>query len=218
MKHFIILITLVVSISCFSETHKRKDLTGFFPVNYNIVDTIIGDLNKDGIEDYVLVIKNTDKSAILNHAFKGTLDTNRRGIVVLFDKGTHYEIASSNYNCFSSDNESGDDYTPPDLVIEIKNNELYISYAYGKYGYWKYTFRYQNGDFELIGYDASYNLGAVVMREVSVNFSTKKKLIRVNSNESAEPGKEVFKDTWSKISNSKLLRLSKIDDFSKLEF
>jgi len=46
-----------------------------------------GDLNTDGLEDIVLLIKGTNASKIVDDEYVGKLDRNRRGIIVLLKKG-----------------------------------------------------------------------------------------------------------------------------------
>lgn len=99
-------------------------------------DEIKGDLNKDGLEDVVLIIKGTDKNKIIQDEDRGALDRNRRGIIVLLNKGNYYELASKNYNCFSSENEDGGAYFAPELNVSIEKGNLYINYGHGRYGNW----------------------------------------------------------------------------------
>ena len=106
---------------------------------------------------------------------------------------------------------------PVSSSIEIKKNKLNVHYAHGRYGYWQYMFRYQNADFELIGYDIS-NGDAVIESAISINFLTKKKQEKVNVNSRAKGGDEVFKETWKNISINKLIKLSDIENFDELEF
>ncbi|SEQ83888.1 hypothetical protein [Epilithonimonas lactis] len=183
-------------------------------------DEIKGDLNKDGLEDVVLIIKGTDKSKIIQHESRGKLDRNRRGIIVLFNKGDHYDLAAKNYDCFSSENEDGGVYFAPELYLEIKNGNLYINYGHGRYGNWGYTFRAQNGDMEMIGYDAYSSRGPVPQFEVSINFLTKKKLTRdnLNKDDDGDDYVENYKDTWEKIKVEKLTKLSEIKDFDELHY
>lgn len=82
---------------------------------------------------------------------------------------------------------------------------------------WSYTFRFQNSDFELIGYDASSNRGPVVNTETSINYLTKKKIIKENTNDDADGGDEVFKETVTRISARELIKLSKIKDFDDFD-
>lgn len=206
------------------EIELNKKFSDFVPKGFFIYEeegweNIKGDLNKDGLEDIVLLIKATDKSKIVQDENRGPLDRNRRGIIILFNKGTYYEIASENHTCFTSENEEGGAYYAPELGLYIKNGNLCVHYYHGRYGYWKYTFRYQNNDFEMIGFDHSSNNGPTIISETSINFLTKKKLYRENLNfESAKDDEvENFKDTWTKININNLMQLSEIKDFDELE-
>ncbi|MBT32226.1 MAG: hypothetical protein CMO01_21400 [Thalassobius sp.] len=195
----------------------KSDLFDFIPKGYTEYEKYFGDLNKDGREDCVMLIKKTDTANIVTNRFNKKVDTNRRGIIVLFKNGNDYQLADKNYDCFSSENEDGGIYYPPELRIEIKNEKLYVHYEHGRYGYWKYTFRFHNSNFELIGFDSSSNYGPITNKETSINFLTKKKLIKENINENAEGGDEVFNETWSDIEIENLIKLSEIKDFDELE-
>lgn len=195
----------------------KRNPTDFIPKNYVAFDTIYGDLDKDGLEDCVLIIKGTDKSKFVKDESRGELDRNRRGILVLFNKNGNYEMLVKNYTCFSSENEDGGVYYAPELDFGIEKGKLYINYRHGRYGYWSYTFRYQNNDLELIGYDSSSNHGPITLTETSINFLTRKKIVNQNVNENTYDGEEIFEKTESKIKRTKLIKLSEIKDFDELE-
>lgn len=202
---------------------QSKNPSDFIPEGYLLykeegMGEIKGDLNKDGLEDIVLIIKGTDRNQIANDEHRGKLDRNRRGIIVLLNKGSHYELALKNYDCFSSENEEGGVYYPPELIVEIKNGNLLVNYLHGRYGYWNYTFRHQNRDFELIGYDRSNNKGPMTESDISINFLTRKLVSRENINENAQDdGDEVFKETRKNIKIKEFIRLSEIRDFDDFE-
>ncbi|GHV68938.1 hypothetical protein FACS1894199_16940 [Bacteroidia bacterium] len=208
----------IVKITLQEKDKYGQNPTDFLPKEYVVFEKINGDLNKDGIEDCVLIIKGTDKNQIITDRFNEQSDRNRRGIIVLLNKNELYELAAKNYDCFSSENEDGGPYVAPDLHVYIEKGNLYIRYGHGKYGYWKYTFRFHNSDFELIGYDQSDNRGPVVSRETSINFLSKKKQEKVNINEDAEEsGDEVFKETWKSINVNRVIKLSEVKDFDELD-
>lgn len=215
MKTVTILLSALFTITAFGQLKQAKNPSDFIPKGYVIFEKINGDLNKDGVEDCVLIIKGTDKSKFFKHEYLGELDRNRRGIIVLFNKKDHYELTVKNYNCFSSENEDGGVYFAPDLSVLIEKGKLIVHYGHGRYGHWKYTFRHKNTDFDIIGYDIS-NGGAVISDETSINFLTKKKLQRVNTNKNDEGGQEVFKDTWKTIKQNPLIKLSEVKDFDEL--
>lgn len=204
-----------MATTVFAQSTQKQNPSDFIPKGYVIFEKINGDLNKDGIEDCVLIIKGTDKSKIITDQYRGKLDRNRRGIIILFNKKGLYKLVVRNDNCFSSENEDGGVYFAPELSVEIKKGNLYIHYGHGRYGYWQYTFRHKNLDFELIGYDAS-NGGTVINSETSINFLTNKKQEKVNTNQNAKGGDEVFKETWKNIKINRLVKLSEIKDFDEL--
>jgi hypothetical protein len=229
MKNLTAFLFINLTILGFIQAQEKKNPYDFIPKGYVIHkfeggisaggwDEIKGDLNKDGIEDVVLIIKGTDKSKIVQDLYRGELDRNRRGIIVLFNKASGYIIATKNYDCFSSENEDGGVYFAPELYVEIKKGNLCINYEHGRYGNWSYTFRYQNGNFELIGYDEYSSRGPVPQYEESINFLTKKKLTRDNLNKDDDDDTNVkYKETWEKINIKKLIKLSEIKDFDELD-
>ena len=216
MYKLFILLTTFFTVTLLGQTEQGKNLSDFLPTGYVISEKVSGELNKDGIEDIILIIKGTDKSKIIKDEYRGELDRNRRGIIVLFNKKDYYELASKNYDCFSSENEDGGVYFPPELSVEIKKGNLCVHYGHGRYGFWKYTFRFQNSDFDLIGYDES-NGGVVIESETSINFLTKKKLEKLNLNKKAEGGAKVFNQRWKNIKINRLIKLSEIVDFDEFE-
>lgn len=215
---YLLLLIITVLVSQISKAQNKKP-EDFVPKGYVILEKEYGDLNNDGVDDCILIIKATDKKGWVINSFGEKVDRNRRGIIVLFKKNDTYQLASKNYSCFESENEEGGVYFPPELGVFSEKGKLFIHYSHGRYGYWKYTFRYQNSDFELIGYDSSVNHGPLILEETSVNFLTKKKLTREDSNweNTRESGDEVFKETWKKIKINKLIRLSEIKDFNDLD-
>jgi len=215
-KSLTFVITLFVILS-FGHAATKQHMTDFVPKGYKVFETIHGDVNKDGIEDRVLIIKGTNRKKIVKDKYLGKLDRNRRGIIVLIKNNGQYELALKNLTCFSSEHEDGGVYYAPDLSIDIKKGNLYVIYEHGRYGNWTYTFRNQNSNFELIGFDASESNGPIIERETSINFLTKIKQEKVNTNENADSGEEVFTTTSEKIKVDKLLRLSDITDFDELD-
>ena len=162
------------------------------------------------------ILKKTDPTNILTNRFDKKVDRNRRGILVLLQTEKGYQLAAKNYDCFSSENEDGGNYFPPELWIHLENQKLYVHYGHGRYGYWCYTFRLKDAAFELIGFDSSNARGPVISSELSINFLTKKKLSRTNTNADAESGEEVFTETWSDIEQDQTIKLSEIYDFDEL--
>lgn len=212
----IAVLMMLLSEAAFSSTGIKKEIPKFIPKGYVLFDTVFGDLNKDGLEDCVIIIKGTKKKNFVEYHDE-IVDRNRRGVLVLFNKDGHYELAVKNYNCFSSENEDGGVYFPPELSLEISKGNLYFQYGHGRYGYWYYTFRYHDSDLELIGFDIGDMRGPIMETRTSINYLTKTKIVEENINEDAEnEDQEVFKKTETKIKASKLYRLSTIKDIEEL--
>jgi len=188
------------------------------PEGYKLFEKHQGDLNGDDLPDYVLITKGTEKENVVVNRFEKEVDRNRRGIMIYLTTEGGTVLTTENLNCFSSENEDGGVYFPPQLSINIENGKLYVHYGHGRYGYWKYIFQYQNSDFELIGYDSRDNYGPIINRETSINFLTKKKLTRKNVNQNTEDsGDEVFEEKWEEVVIENLYRLSGVKDFDELD-
>ena len=209
-------IFLLLTLGCYSIQAQTNAIEDFIPIGYVFFEKVFGDLNNDKQEDCILIIKRTNKKNIVTNRFDEVVDRNRRGIIILFKTENGFQKVTENLSCFSSENEDGGVYYAPELSFEVKRGNLVIHYAHGRYGWWKYTFRFQDSKFKLIGYDET-NGGVVIRSETSINFLTKKKLTRKNINEESEGNDEIFKETWSKISIDKLLNLSEIKDFEDLD-
>lgn len=195
----------------------KQDPADFVPEGFRIFEKVYGDLDKDGVKDLILMTKGTDRSNFYQHEYQGELDRNRRGVIVLLNRKHGYEQVMKNLDCFSSEHEEGGVYYAPELSLSIEKGKLYIYYAHGRYGYWSYTFRYNQAesDLDLIGYDSSENHGPIVEWKTSINFLTQKKQEKENVSEDPE-NEEVFKETWVKLKTKKLLKLSEIRDFDDL--
>ena len=204
----------------------RQRITDFIPKGYKLFEKISGDLNKDGLDDCVLIIKATRKDGFVKNSFDKVVDRNRRGIIILFTEKNGYKLASKNYNCFSSENEDGGNYYAPELWVEERKGNLYLRYCHGRYGYWEYCFRYQGSDFMLIGYEAYHDRGPVVLEKMSINFLTgveydDENINADNFNDDSDDDSEideVFKRTVVKLKKKPLMKLSEIEDFDELKY
>lgn len=137
-----------------------------------LYDAIKGDLNKDGIEDVVVVTQETFKEKFMpfsdgcdestkDDKWCQIVNKNRRGVVILLSNGDKYEAVVTKRDIFESPNEDGGVYFPPELAIEIKNGELKFLYGHGRYGHWEYVFVLDGKDFKLVRYFSSVNNGPV---------------------------------------------------------
>ena len=213
-------IAFVFTTAFFGQSKQEQLERPFLPKGVVVMERIYGDLNNDGTEDCILLLKGIDPNQILVDEVRGTLDRNRRGILILFKKNDRYELALRNSTCFSSENEDGGVYFAPELALAIQNGNLYVHYGHGRYGHWRYTFRYQNSDFDLIGYDESYSSQIdsdfVVFDQLSVNFLTKKKVTKKVTHVAAN-GQEAYNELEQKITATKRVKLSEMTDFDAVD-
>lgn len=216
MNKIVVLFLIVCGMVGCSIQSKRKCCA--LPKGYREVERVQGDLNGDEIDDYVLIIKGTNKEKVVENRFGNEVDLNRRGILVYLSNANQHYLKTQNLNCFSSESEDGGVYFPPVLSVNIKKGELCLHYDHGRYGYWVYVFKNKTSDFELIAYNSSENYGPIVRKIVNIDFIGQKKLIRENLNQDSEDSsEEVFKDVWEDIAVEELYELSEIKDFDELK-
>lgn len=208
------------------ETEKIKwaDYLNLVPKGYVVYEEIYADVDKDNQDDCILIIKGADFKNVAYAEYRNCfLDRNRRGIIIGLKRGDHYKPVVKNYSCFSSENEDGGVYYAPELYLEVNaKKNLIIGYAHGRYGYWRYMFRYQNNRFEMIGYEEESNRGPQTLSKMSINFSTKKMCTSTNlsQNEDYEDKNYVerWENTWEDLNNIDLIDLQNIQDFDNISF
>ena len=177
---FVLSLFLICSIYIFGEDFptKAKTVNDFIPKGWKEILTTNGDLNKDKLEDTVIVIEKDD---VLGPDY---LNLNPRILLVLFkQKDGTYILASKNDKGFIQSENDEENPTLMDTLtgISIKNDILRINFDYflsaGSYSASQtiFTFRFQNNRFELIGFDnISFMRNSGEQEEFSINFSTNK--------------------------------------------
>ena len=193
---FILLLFLISSIYVFGENfpQKAKTVNDFIPKGWKKILTTNGDLNKDKLEDTVIVIEKEDKKNIKKNDGFGPeeLNLNPRILLVLFkQKDGTYILASKNDKGFIKSEGNDDNPALMDTLddIIIKNNVLKIVFNYfmSAGSWWTstnvYIFRFQNNVFELIGYESNAYMRNTGEEEgTSINFSTNKAKITTGGN------------------------------------
>ena len=199
-KRFLVLSFLLFVICSFNLLainfpEKANKVEEFIPKGWKKLIVKKGDLNKDKIDDIVLVIEKNDSKNIKKSesTYEASVvhNFNPRIILVLFkDKDSQYNLVAKNEDGFivsegRSYEEGFEKLASPNNdklsdSIAIKNNILHI-YTYFEatrsYNSTEYIFRYQNNRFELIGLESNSNGasgGYVENSNYSFNFSTKK--------------------------------------------
>lgn len=128
-----------------------KDTADFIPAGYEILKAFSGDLNKDSIADLVLVLK--DKRENIDTTYIDYTDIDRI-LIILFKTPDGYKLMAKTNKLILCKSCGGFSYDPFDEGgITIENRVLTIYHHGGGVHKWdmERKFRYQNGDFYLIG-------------------------------------------------------------------
>ena len=167
-----------------------------------------GDLNKDGIKDLVVLAKPNFKENMKTRDDGYEYNFNPYILAIYFGQAEGgFQLWKQYKELFPADDEWSS--VGVDISITEKgalNIDTDLFSSGGSYGTnrTKYTYRYQNGDFHLIGKESTdmmRNTGE--MTTVSENYLTwKRQTIKDNA---FEEGKK--KETWSKLTKSPLEKL-----------
>lgn len=159
-----------------------SDSDAFAPPGWRMEASAVGDLDKDGDEDVVFVLHETDPTKVLKNEGLGIpeLDTNPRILGVGFREGSGYRLAMQNSTVIPRHIEPVlEDPFSAEGGLEVARGAFSVTLTnFANAGGWeagnaKLTFRWQNNRFELIGwerYTVRRNTGEVGER--SANFST----------------------------------------------
>lgn len=198
---FMLFIICSLNLLAVNVPEKASKIEDFIPKGWKELIVKKGDLNKDRIDDVVLLIQKDNPENIMDMNleyppfFENNVNFNPIIILVLFkDKNSQYNLVAKNEKDFIlsegkaieeqleslkyiSDNDFNKDFSKS---ISIKNNTLRIFtyvYHHKMSSSSEYVFRYQNNRFELIGLERIYESvedNYQYINKYSINFSTKK--------------------------------------------
>ncbi|WP_431823226.1 hypothetical protein [Burkholderia sp. F1] len=163
----------------------------FVPKGWKLEYQVKGDLNGDGRDDLVLVLRDNDPANVISHdgMCESPFDANPRILVVAFAQPDgRYTLALRNETLIPTRDTPCMDDMLQDGGVSVGRGALRVTLSrFSSFGGWEmgsttYTFRWQDGNFMLIGYDESSvmrNSGDV--RTLSVNFSTGKAKVSTGS-------------------------------------
>ncbi len=205
-------------------------LEDFVPATWRVILHEQGDLNKDGLDDHVLVIEDTNpENRKLNDGLGlDTLNLNRRSLLVCFKTANGYQLVAKNEQDFIPPQNDQDSPCLADPLLEnggisLEKGLLKIDFNYWlSCGSWYtnsalYTFRYQHGRFELIGFDhQEFHRASGESSATSINFSVGKKSETSGGN-MFEDEENKPKTTWSKFEKGKLYNLEDCDENTYFE-
>lgn len=193
---------------------------GFVPPGWQLESKVEGDLNGDGKPDLAFVLHATDpKNVVANPDGLGvkSLDTNPRILAAAFARNAGYELVLENHALIPRRTDPVMD-DPFDSVaasgLDVARGTLRLRLGvFASAGSWSMstiatTFRWQNGRFELIGYDRTdTNRGSGEIEGLSINYLTRRAKRTVGSIES-----DAEKTRWETLARGPLLSLDEVGD------
>lgn len=153
--------------------------------NYSIVDTVTGDLDNDSIKELVVAY---------NAGQENEIDGVPRELIIYkLENNGWVEWKKSKEALYGS--RDGGMMGDPFEGIEIKNGILLISQNGGSSWKWGFTdkYRFQNGEFFLIGYTSLSGKLCEYWKEVDFNLSTGKIIVKKEYEECEEEEQKIYK-------------------------
>lgn len=186
MKQLLLSFTLIGA--GFTTAYSQSNIPNI--KNHFVEQSLIGDLNKDGVDDLVVVYQQNEA--------EDEMDNKSRRLITYQKKGGNWVKWSESTTAIMGTQEGGM-MGDPFANIEIKNGILIISH-YGGSG-WKWgiedKYRYQNNDFYLIGYTSTYGQVGNEWTSVDFNLSTGQINYEKTTNEGSSNEKTI-KETFTK--------------------
>lgn len=176
MKFEILIALSFLSMSCFGQD-------SFVPPGYKIIEEKMGDLDRDGISERVIVYDTNDT----------TEDGIVRELQVLKKSNETWTVWKKSRNAVLKSQEGGMAGDPFE-GIEIEKGILTVSLSGGSSWKWSYKdkYRFQNGNLELIGYSNTFGKACEYWEDIDFNLSTGK-IIYKKEFEDCDKGQEIYK-------------------------
>ncbi len=230
MKQVLIICILLFTSSVFAEIHTvdlknhGASVTDLTPKGWKLLASTAGDLNKDGLDDLVFIIQNTDPENIEKNTGLGsdTIDLNPRIMAIYFqDSQTKKYNKQKQLDDFIILRDSPTMDEPLDGLSISDKGVLKITFQFWySAGSWtfsthNYVFRYEKKHFNLIGYDLNdIHRGSGDETSYSINFLTKKMRVtkgNIGSN-------KLDSDEWKSFKLKELKKLESLKASSKWKF
>lgn len=194
MKHLIILLSILSIVACSSktknsdknvsepitelpienieETQVESNVSDYeipMPGKYQFLDSVLGDLNKDGVEELVVGYNTTEIND--SNFFEGI----PRELIIYKNNGKEWQEWKKSDQALMGSMDGGMMGDPYD-GMEIKKGILIINHWGGSSWKWNVTdkYRFQEGQFYLIGYTSNYGRPCDYWEDTDFNLSTGK--------------------------------------------
>jgi hypothetical protein len=185
---------------------KAASAAGFVPQGWVLEGQASGDLNRDGIADLALVLRQNEPKNVVEHSGLGErpLNTNPRILAVAFREGPagDYILQAENHTLIPrrEDPVQVDPFGDDNGGIAIERGGLNITlHLFMTAGGWDmftatHKFQHRNNRFELSGYDrSSVHRASGKTNDISVNYLTGKMKLATGHIASDKPTKVTWK-------------------------
>jgi hypothetical protein len=155
------------------------------PEHYSIVDTVTGDLDKDGRKELVVAFNTSKENGV---------DGVPRELIIYKLETNGWAIWKKSRQALYGSRDGGM-MGDPFGQIKIENGTLLISQNGGSSWKWDHTdrYRYQEGEFYLIGYTSNYGKPCEYWQEVDFNLSTGKMIVKKEYEDCEKSDQTVYK-------------------------
>lgn len=190
MRPFLTFILTFLFVSSYGQdffyptvSKSGESINDFVPAGWTILDSIKGDLNKDYIDDAVIILQHEESVTLINTDGDTTLTQPRILLILIKDTVSNSFKLTDRSNSFilKHDNPAMED---PYQGLAINKGVLEITFnIFYNMGSWyvtnaSYKFRYQQGEFVLIGADNySFHRATHDFEDYSYNFLTRKRIL-----------------------------------------
>ena len=176
------------------------------------------DLNGDGALDTVMVVRSQNDENVkhIGDDSSPLMDSNPRILIILFRDGKDWRLVKQNTTFIPETQYDGLYIQDPFNGIiygEVRAFNGIISIRFGYFStefiYNTFTFRWQNNDFYLIGYDYySRGRGTGIVTNNSYNFLTNRQ--KITTETPVDDDNTNTKSVWQQLKPHKLLKLDEI--------
>jgi hypothetical protein len=157
------------------------------PASYSIIDTVFGDLDKDGINELV-VAYNTKKEN------EDSFESVPRELIIYKKQNDKWILWKNSMQALYGSRDGGM-MGDPFGDITIEKGILSISQDGGSSWKWGHTdkYRYQHGEFILIGYTSGYGKPCEYWENVDFNLSTGKMIYKKEYEDCVSGEQKIYK-------------------------
>lgn len=199
---------LLLSIAVQAETPDNTSFSAFVPQGWKLLQSAVGDLNKDQQPDAVLVVQQEDPANIVKHDGFGAseLNLNPRRLLVLLhtENGYRQVLATDRFlptehdedtPCLADPIEEGGGVSINRGLLTVNLTYWLSCGSYNVYSY-QFKFRYDDERFRMIGLDTdSFSRSSGEQNQTSINYLTGKRKRTTGLNMFEESKTEVSWDT-----------------------